>query len=110
MRDIIITLPKTVKWADYEKEITKAAQGEIMSFKVPYLPKDDIIGAKCYVVYDGFVRGYMKITGARAKTFTCTTTGRKWDGNFIERSGVFHYLTPPVARRGFQGWHYEGNQ
>lgn len=39
------------------------------------------------------------------KEFNCTTTGRKWKGKFIERTGKFHYIIP-VSMTGFQGFRY----
>lgn len=105
-RNIIITLPKSVKWADYQKELDKAENGEIMNFKVPFLPKEPVIGGRCYLIYDGQVRGWMEIVGIKEKGFICTTTGKKWEGNFIERSGKFNKITQYIAQKGHQGWHY----
>ncbi len=61
--DILITIPKSIKWENYTKELINAENGDIMNFKVPFLPKSSIIGNKCYVVYNGFIRGYMIISG-----------------------------------------------
>lgn len=44
--DIIITIPKSIKWEDYERELLAAKNGAIMNFKVPFLPKNDIVGSK----------------------------------------------------------------
>lgn len=106
MRNIIITLPKTISWEDYKKELANAAQGDIMNFKVPFLPKEPVIGGRCYVLHDGYIKGWMLIMGTKQKGFNCTTTGKRWDGNFIERSGEFHYLQQKIKAKGFQSWHY----
>lgn len=103
-RDIVITLPKSVKWSDYEKELEAAARGEVMNFRVSNFPHTGK-GRRCYVVHDGRVRGWMEITGMTDKQFTCSTTGRKWHGKFVERSGKFHPVDGP-AMRGFQGFRY----
>lgn len=104
-RDIIITLPKTINWIDYQKELDSVANGEnILNFKVNNFPKTGI-GSKCYLIHDGFIRGYMFISGLTTKSFTCSTTGKKWDGKFIERSGKFFSIIP-IPMKGFQGFKY----
>lgn len=107
MRDIVVTLPATVKWEDYEKELEQVITGEIrLNFKVPNFPKETGVGCKCYVVHKGFVRGWMEIVGFRDDDFLCEFTGKYWDGKFIERSGEFHYLLEPIPMKGFQGFRY----
>ncbi len=105
--DILITIPKSIKWENYTKELINAENGDIMNFKVPFLPKSSIIGNKCYVVYNGFIRGYMIISGVINDTsFDCTTTGDNWSGKFIQRTGKFYYLDKLIPYKGFQGWRY----
>jgi len=104
-KDIVITLPKTVKWEDYQKELKEAELGAVMNFKVPFFPKD-CIGGKCYVVHNGKVKGWMPITGVSEKEFECETTGTKWAGKFIERTGKFNESTEEIEIKGFQGWRY----
>ena len=106
-KGIIITVPKSIKWEDYEKEL-KAVEdySQVMNYKVPTIPKD-IEGIKrCYVVYDGFIRGWQEVVGYETgKEFDCTTTGKNWKGNFIQRSGPFHKIGP-IPMKGFMGWRY----
>jgi hypothetical protein len=103
--DIVVTLPKHIKWSDYEKELDTVKDGvEVMNFKVPFLPKVSI-GAKCYIAHDGFVKGWMEIVGLSDKGFDCTTTGQHWDGKFVQRSGKFNYIEP-IPMKGFQGFRY----
>lgn len=107
-RAIIITLPKSVKWADYEKEL-KAVEdySQVMNYKVSSIPKDIDQIKRCYLVYDGFIRGWQEVVGHETgKSFNCTTTGKDWSGNFIQRSGPFHYLDKPIPMKGFMGWRY----
>lgn len=104
--DVIITLPKSVKWEDYLKELKAVEDGkQILNFKVNHLPKTNV-GNRCYLVHNGFIIGWMKIVGLKNKSFTCGTTGRKWEGNFIERSGKFNYLNDKIPMKGFQGFRY----
>jgi len=103
--DIIVTIPKSIKWTDYEKELKKAEEGEIMNFKVSNFPRTGP-GCKCYLLHDGFIKGWMKISGMSEKEFTCTTTGKPWKGKFIERTGPFYKMEKEIAMKGFMGFKY----
>lgn len=103
-RDIIITIPKTIKWSEYQKELEAAENGEILNFKVNILPKTKI-GNRCYICYDGNIIGYHIISGITNKEFKCSTTGKDWKGNFIERTGKFHEINK-IPMKGFQGFRY----
>lgn len=105
--DIIITIPKSIKWTDYEKELSAASNGEILNYKVNFFPKT-ATGNRCYICYNGNIVGYHIISGMSRKSFTCTTTGNVWSGNFIERTGEFHRINP-IAMKGFQGFRYFKN-
>lgn len=74
-QDIIITIPKSISWNDYSRELDAASNGSILNFKVPFFPKTSI-GNKCYVLHDGFIKGYHIISGLSEKDFNCTTTGK----------------------------------
>lgn len=75
-----------------------------MNFKVAHFP-DTGPGQKCFLVHDGFVKGYMIISGLSEKEFSCTTTGKHWKGKFVERTGKFHTIKP-IPMKGFQGFRY----
>lgn len=107
LRDIVVTLPATIKWSDYQKELKEAEDySSEMNFKVSSIPKQTGVGKKCYISHNGFLVGYMAITDIVSKDFTCTTTGNKWKGNFIVRSGPFTYLKDKIPMKGFQGFRY----
>lgn len=104
---IVITLPSNIRWEDYEKEIDKVKNySNVLNFKVHNFPKGITVGGKCYVVYDGRVMGWMEIVGFSEKSFECNTTGKQWNGKFIERSGPFHYIDKHIKMKGFQGFRY----
>jgi len=108
--NIIITIPKSVKWEDYQKEIdTVADRSYVMNFKVNGFPKVNI-GARCYLIHNGFIKGWMEIVGFSEKDFVCYTTLNEWKGKFIERSGKFHELKNPIPMKGFQGFRYITNE
>ena len=107
-KDVIATLPKTIKWSDYEKELEAVKNGNnVMNFKVSSFP-NTAPGNKFYIVHDGFIKGWMKIVGLSEENFTCSTTGKKWSGKFVQRSGPFNYIEP-IPMKGFQGFRYYNN-
>lgn len=103
-KDIIVTIPQRTKWEEYQKELDAAKNGETLNFKVRYFPKTDI-GNKCFICYRNEIIGYHIISGLSEKEFTCTTTGNKFNGKFIERTGDF-YKIKPIPMQGFQGYRY----
>jgi len=103
-QDIIITIPKTINWYDYQNELDAAENGQTINFKVANFPNTDI-GNKCYLCYNGKIIGYMIVSGLSEKEFECTTTGKKWKGKFIERTGKF-FKIEPILCKGFQGFRY----
>jgi hypothetical protein len=106
-RSLIVTLPSRIDWKEYEKELRKAANYKyVLNFKVGNFPKGIHKGDKCYVVHDGYIMGWMEITGFSEEPFKCSTTGKQWDGKFVQRSGPFHYLKERIPYKGFQGFRY----
>lgn len=104
---IIITVPSTIKWEDYQKELDLVSDwSHNLNFKVGKLPKRTSKGDKCYILYRGIVKGWHKIVGFETKKFKCQTTGTTWEGNFILRSGPFNPLQREIKMKGFQGFHY----
>lgn len=107
---LCITVPKTVSWSDYERELADVADGMMeMNYKLSSMPKRISVGDRCYVVHNGMIRGWMTITGIdqREESFKCQTTGRIWNaGVYIRRSGPFHYLERPIPMKGFMGYKY----
>lgn len=104
--DIVITLPSTIKWGDYKKELDAVKDfSSVMNFKVSNFPKNTKPGNKCYLCYKGQVIGWMQIVGMEEKEFDCTTTGTHYKGKFILRSGPFNTIKP-IEMKGFQGFRY----
>jgi hypothetical protein len=105
-RDIIITIPSSVKWEEYQKELDVVKDySQVMNFKISNLPKETSVGCKCYLCYKGQILGWMKIVGMEEKEFECSTTGKSWKGKFILRSGPFNEIEP-IQMKGFQGFRY----
>jgi len=110
--DIIVTLPQYIEWADYQLELDAVADWSgVLNYKVPEpsIPAGFSSAERCYLLWRGAVRGWMKIVGVELKRtgFTCATSGKRWGpGVYIQRSGPFHRLAEPVFMRGFQGWRY----
>lgn len=115
-KHILVTLPRTVKWTDYERELAAVADGsQTMWFRVPSIPKITQHESRCYIMHEGVVKGWMLITGLMISSgFTCSTTEKYWPkGNYVGRSGEFHHTGPAEVLlfglgklRGFQGYRY----
>ena len=108
-KNICITLPMTIDWSEYDKELEQVADyKKVMNFKVPFLPKseDRKLIKKCYLLYKGNVIGWMDVFGfVDDQNFVCDTTGKNWSGKFIQRSGPFHKIDP-ISMKGFRGFRY----
>ena len=104
--DWIITIPKTVRWSDYQVELeTVKDRTSVMNYRTRFFPKEMVIGDRCYTVHDGRVRGWMDIVGLRESEtgWQCSTTGAWWPaGKYIQRSGHFHTVDGPEMT-GFRG-------
>lgn len=106
MPDIIITLPRSIPWGIIQKEFKAVENGlpDVINFKVPSFP-DIKPGERCFVLYDGFVRGYHLVHRLWEGQFQCDITGLPYKGKFIQRTGRFHRIDP-IPMRGFQGFRY----
>ena len=103
---LLITLPSTFEWSDYEEELAAVTdESYVMNFKVPFLPKNIEGITRVYLVYRGNIVGWQKFVGCSTDDFTCTTTGKGWKGKFLQRTGPFHKITP-IPYKGFQGFRY----
>lgn len=112
--DLLITWPKKRPLASYLDALTKAAaEGKVINFRVAKLPKIGFLDwsgrpKRCYVVYDGFVRGYNEILDLTGREHGEVDGfyGEEWGaGNYIVRDPLWHPVEP-VPHKGFQSWHY----
>ena len=96
----IVTLPRTVQWEDYKKELAAVADGsQSMFYKLPYKPKGMQPGDRCYVTWWDYVRGYMIIKDVQRREFACSTTGAQWSiGWYMERTGEFFRVEEKLVR------------
>lgn len=64
-RDIIVSLPKSKSWFEYLAHFLelKSSNG-FVEVIVPSIPKTTR-GNKCYIVYEGFLKGWMEINKVR---------------------------------------------
>jgi hypothetical protein len=64
-RDIIISLPKSRTWLEYLSYFMDLQLNNIfLEIVLQSVPKTTT-GKKCYLVYDGFLRGFMEISKIR---------------------------------------------
>jgi len=107
MIDWVLTLPRTVEWEEYQKELTVVKSGvQVMNYRLPYRPKAQA-GDRCFLCWRGKVRGWMRVTGVmvinKGGYFSCTTSGAIWgSGHYLQRSGKFYVVDGPVMK-GFRG-------
>jgi hypothetical protein len=103
--DWIITLPQTVRWEDYEKELESALWGGAhLNYRVPR-PVGVEMNDRIFVVWRGRVRGWMRAVGCAhfAEGFRCMDTGANWPaGYYVQRTGAFHKVDGPEMK-GFRG-------
>lgn len=106
---LCITLPKTVRWSDYEDELAAVADGtQEMNYRLSSKPGKVCPGDRCYICHDGYLIGWMRISDISYKDdFECTTTGEFWKaGWYVSRTGPFHYLSEKIPMKGFMGFRY----
>lgn len=115
-KDLVATWPKSRTLESYLTELDRAqGLGECINFRVSKLPSKvgflDWIGRphRCYMVYDGWVRGYNNIIGLDRlgdnTVFDPISGDALPSGNYIMRAPLWH----PVEKKkmhGFQGWRY----
>lgn len=113
MTDWAITIPKHVRWEDYEQELEAAAAGAVLNYrtarKVGVRPRDRV-----FVVWNGRVRGWHKAVGTvfLEHGLTCETTNRAWSpGWYVQRSGPFSPVDGPdmAGFRGIRRVNFEGD-
>jgi predicted RNA-binding protein with PUA-like domain len=105
MNHWIVTLPRTIEWHDYEKELATAMDGEtVLNYRTRYIPRDMEVGDRMYITWRNMVQGWMRIVSfGQRQAFVCETTGQTWpEGNYIQRSGAFYYIDP-TPFKGFRG-------
>jgi len=78
----------------------------VLNYRLLFKRKVEI-GDKCFVVYNGFMRGYQEVVGVVYQDgFECEVTGEYWrEGWYIQRSGKFHTIHPKPMK-GFRGIRY----
>ena len=100
----VITLPMKCEWDDYLKELQAVEDySGMLNFRIPF-PVKALEGDRCYLVWRGLVRGWMRVSGVvrHPQGFTCLNTGVSWPpGVYIQRAGPFHLVDGPEMR-GFQ--------
>lgn len=113
--DIAVTWPKKRSLEDYLDTLRRAErEGMVINYRVATLPKFDagmlILGRanRCYIVHDGYVRGYNRIIwmGERDDVIDPVTEEFMAKGLFIQRDPRWCTLRKSVPMAGFQGWRY----
>ena len=108
MKDWVVTIPKKIPWTDYLDEVADAhVRGLALNYHVHRAPPDLRPGDRCYLVWNGYLRGWMRVSGINrlAEDWKCESTGKIWPaGTYIAREPVLHRLMgTPVPMKGFRG-------
>lgn len=118
--DIVVTWPKSKPLTAYLAELRRAEyEGLVINYRVARLPRwsprnVDLWGrvrpvcagrpARCYMVYDGAVRGWCEIL------YACERDDGEVEGwpagKYIVRDPKWHHLETPIPMSGFQGWRW----
>ena len=111
--DIIITMPdfqhegieELVRF--YEDE---AKKDQLLYYKVSKLPKDPVIGGRCFIISNGHLIGSHEITECRfvkASEAKDLSDGDWSEGNYIiRRAGSFKECKNKIPDRGHRGFRY----
>jgi hypothetical protein len=106
VNDWLVTVPKTTRWDTYQEELNAVVDGQsVINYRTRYFPKEMKTGDRCFILWNGRVRGWMKIVGLWEcnEVWTCQTTGAVWQpGKYIQRSGPFYAVEGPEMQ-GFRG-------
>lgn len=104
--DWAITVPRTVSWIRFEREMDAIADGSrVKSYRVRRIPKGLQVGDRLFVVWTGRVRGWLRVVGweGHVRTWQCHSTGAVWPaGEYIQCHGPFYKVEGPEMR-GFRG-------
>lgn len=108
MTDWLVTLPKTINWTAWSSEINHARTvGAYAHFRIPGTYKNGPIGGdRCFIVYDGAIRGWMPIVGVShfQHGFVCSATGIPWSpGYYLTRLPQFNAIKGWHPMKGFRG-------
>lgn len=107
MPDIVVTWPKNRTLNSYLYELEQAVQeNRFICYRVARLPRVRM-GDQCYVVHDGFIRGYNIIRDATYMddVIDPITNERMDSGYYILRYPEWREIEP-VEMEGFRGFRY----
>lgn len=116
MKNIIATIPKS-RFPGWEKAraVVERCDGETIwpgeekprwwTIRMPRLPKENLIGSLCYMVYDGQVRGYFDIVDTDDAANWTWYSQRNRKGKLLICAN-WHPVVNGPEMNGFQGWRY----
>lgn len=115
-RDLILTWPKSRPLDSYLRELKQAERnGEVINFRVASPPKiaEGQRWGYCYMVHDGYVRGWMQIIdvvhrgpGEVNRVASDDRSGSWPEGWYVVREPIWHPMNKPVPMPGFRGFRY----
>ena len=108
MNNIIATVPKSrfKTWKGAERNMRKS-DGEKFFWTIcmPRVPKKEVIGSLCYMVWGGQVRGYFDIVDVDLAT-NWSFHKKKNQTGYVFVLANWHPVNNLPEMTGFQGWRY----
>lgn len=116
MKNIVATIPKSrfPNW-NAAKSVIERCDGETIwpgqkraqwwTIRMPHLPKENLIGSLCYMVYDGQIKGYFDIVDADDAINWAWQNKRNQKGKVLICAN-WHPIPNGPEMKGFQGWRY----
>lgn len=109
--DLVVTWPKSKPLETYLAELEKAVTDRLqINFRVPSRPAPV---ERCYMVYDGEVRGWNRVLSVEHRGEREVTRVESdafagfWPaGWYVVRDPAWTAVTTPMAMKGFQGYRY----
>lgn len=116
MKNIVATIPKgRFKTWEAAERITRRCNGETIwageespwfwTIRVPRKPKENLIGALCYMTYHDQIRGYFDIVDLDLASNWDWHTEREQEG-YVFVMANWHPVAGLPEMPGFQGWRY----
>jgi len=103
--DILVNLKEG--YEGWLKECAGADRMYLGIGNIPF-PNHTEVGEKCFIVHDGYIRGYqiIKEFKKRKNDFKDLETGKSYEaGSYVVLQDEFYFI-PPVKKNDFEGYQY----
>jgi len=113
VKNLLITIPQKGDlrhWCNVEPILEGCVDEEnFWTFSCSHFPKQSGVGALCFIVHSGYVRGYFTILEFTEEAVYRTTTNQnevEYKAGKKVKLVTWRRLGKPIERTGFQGYCY----